>query len=654
MPYILGIDTGGTYTDGVLVDVHTEEVVARAKALTTKHDLKIGIEECIDELEIINSNDIKMVSLSTTLATNAVVENRVGKTGLILVGNKMREATPTEYIEIVSGESDIKGNIIIPVSEKQVIEAVERLKHKVDAIAVSAYASVRNPSEELKIKKIAEEKTDLPVFCAHELTGTLGYEERTNTAVLNASLIGIIKEFITATKDSLMDKGIEAEMMIVKSDGSLMRDYVALKRPIDTILSGPAASAIGARHLTGVNDALVLDMGGTTIDIAEISDGMIRVGDECAKVAGWQTKVHSVEISTHGVGGDSLITINNEIIVGPHKAEPVSRTAYYYKNIHNEIENILRNTSIDPQNKELLSRCYCLIKESYVYNGNEIHDRIVNLLKEAPHTVAFLEEKICCPLQETLDKMVCNKEINAVEITPTDILHVMGKYDEWDREAAAMRSEILADANDMSPAEFLHKAESAVYKKIYTACVQAVVDFEQKNVDICDDKAAQYLINKLFGDSSNEFLGAECELKKPLVTVGAPVKAWIPLVCEKMNTAIITPKDADVANAIGSAFGEVTELAEALIRKEKGKRKYNLYLPEEKKSFSSKKAALKEAEAAIKEYIKDKASNAGCSEASVVVESKDLYMNPFGEKRKKYIETRIKACAKGRPDVWRI
>lgn len=655
MPYILGLDTGGTYTDGVLVDVHSERVMAKAKALTTRHDLRIGIEACIDALDIEDCSEIKMVALSTTLATNAVVENRGGKTGLILIGQKRRDEIPTEYVEIIDGKMDIKGNIILPVSEEQAKSAVLRLKNKVDAIAISAYASVRNPQEELKVKQIVEKNTVLPVFCAHELSGSLGYVERTTTAVLNASLIGIIREFITATKESLRSRNINTEIMIVKSDGSLMREEVALKRPIDTILSGPAASAIGARKLTGLDNALVLDMGGTTVDVADISNGQIITGDECATVAGWRTKVHAVEISTHGIGGDSLISIDTDgnLKVGPQKAEPISRISYYYDNIYSEINEIMNDTSLSRIEKEFMSRCYCLINGNHIYNGDEIHDMVVELLKDKPHSMAFLMRKTGCDIESLMEKMLQDKEINVVDITPTDLLHILGRYEQWNREAAVVRSRIIAAAMDIKQDEFVSKAEQAVYKRIYISCIQAIADFEQENTDMYNDRAARYLIDKLFDGSSSEFLHAGCKLNKPLIAVGAPVRAWMPYICDKMNAEMILPEGAEVANAIGSAFGEVNEFAEALIRKEKGKRKYDLHLPAEKKSFSTRKAALEEAERALHELVMQKSRLSGCSEPEVSVESRDLYMKSLGERGKRYIETRVKAHAKGRPDCWK-
>lgn len=654
MPYILGLDTGGTYTDGVLVDIHTEQIVAKAKAFTTKHNLRIGMEACIDALKITDYSAIKMVALSTTLATNAVVEHRGGKTGLILIGKKGCEGIPTEYVEVIDGEMDIKGNVLIPVSERQAAEAVRRLMPDVDAIAISAYASVRNPQHERRVKKIVEQLSELPVFCAHELTGALGYAERTATAVLNASLIGIVTDFVAATKESLRNRNIQAELMIVKSDGSLMREQVALNRPIDTILSGPAASVIGAQRLTGISNALVLDMGGTTVDIADITKGKVRVSNECASVAGWKTKVHAVEISTHGVGGDSLITVCDEIHIGPQKAEPISRVSCYYNNIRQEIEDIRKATEFSHKEKETLSRCYCLIKETHLYNGDSVHDKIVDLLRIKPHSMAFLKKQAGREISNTIQIMLQNKEINVIDLTPTDILHILNRYNEWDRQVAVIRGEIVAAANHLTLNGFALKAEQAVYKKIYTACIQAIADFERHHADLKNDRAAKYLIDKLFNDGDTGFLKAGCRLRKPLVAVGAPVKAWLSFLSQKMNTQVIFPEYADVANAIGSAFGEVKTYAEALLRKDPDREEYTLHLPTEKRIFHSRKAAMLEAEKILIENVRTQSRAAGCSEADVTVDRKEFYMNSFGGAEKKYVETRIRACAKGRPDSWNV
>lgn len=653
MEYILGLDTGGTYTDGVLIDAKTGTVLRKAKTLTTKHDLKEGLAQCMDMLNICNTGNIKMVALSTTLATNAVVENRVGKTGLILIGGKRLESMPTDHIEIVGGSMDIRGNVIIPVSKRQAEAAVMRLRDKVDAIAISSYASVRNPAQELEVKRIVEEKTEIPVFCGHELTGSLGYVERTATAVLNAGLIRIVEEFISATKETLKERNIEAEVMIVKSDGCLMKADAAMKRPIDTILSGPAASMIGALQLTGAKDALVLDMGGTTIDIANVTEKGIGTDDECARVSQWITRVHAVRVSTHGIGGDSWIKTFGKIDVGPQKAEPVSRMAYCYRYYYDELLGVYNDDGLSPGRKEELSRGYCLITGRHLYNGEAVHDALVNLLREEPHSISYLNKNAGVETYGVLKKMHEDGEVNIIDMTPTDILHIMNRYTAWNVRAAMLRGSMVARAGGLSLDEFVQKAEETIYKKIFIACLQAVSDFENENIDISDDKAALYLVDKMFSQKDEDFLKVGCRLRKPLIAVGAPAKAWLSHMAKKMNAEIIIPEDADAANAVGSAFGEISEFAEALLRKEPGKRKYNLYLPAQKKIYYSKTSALREAESILKEEAERRARDSGCCRAEVKVDCRDTYMNPYGESRKRYVETRIKASAKGRPDSWK-
>ncbi|MCG8483236.1 MAG: hydantoinase/oxoprolinase family protein, partial [Clostridia bacterium] len=194
MALIMGIDTGGTYTDGVIVDPTCKRVLCKAKTFTTKHDLMTGISRCMDQL---NDRDVKkvgLVCLSTTLATNAIVEGRGGKAGLLIIGKEPEDKLPVESWQLLRGRLDIKGNVKEDLKEDEIYEAIENLRDKVDAVAISGYASVRNSTHELKVKQMVHEQLDIPVVCAHELTSSLGFHHRTVTAALNAKLIPIISE----------------------------------------------------------------------------------------------------------------------------------------------------------------------------------------------------------------------------------------------------------------------------------------------------------------------------------------------------------------------------------------------------------------------------------------------------------------------------
>lgn len=322
----VGIDTGGTYTDGVLINIDTQEVLKKAKARTTKENLAIGIQECLDKLNLQVSDNIAMVALSTTLATNAIVEEKGGVVGAVLIGHEPIKKLPTTNYYVVAGGHDLNGISQQELDEEEVIKGLRNFKNKVDSIAISGYFSIRNPIHEIRVKEIVKELLGIPVVCAHELTTALGFQERTTTAILNARLLPIIEELIKSVKGVLKKKKIEAPLMIVKSDGSLAVEKIAMERPIETILSGPAASIIGSSQLAKKKNAIILDMGGTTTDIAVIKNGEPKLNMEGASVGGWLTRVKSAEIYTYGVGGDSLIQVmpkQKDVLVGLKRVYPI-------------------------------------------------------------------------------------------------------------------------------------------------------------------------------------------------------------------------------------------------------------------------------------------------------------------------------------------
>lgn len=324
---ILGIDTGGTYTDGVVIDRKTKQIYCESKALTTPRDLSSCIAECIHQLHFSAWSQIGMVCLSTTLATNAVVEGKGCRTGLILLGKMPNGKLPAEEQIVLSSSVGIRGGIQERIHRDEVIKAIQQLRATCAAIAVSGYASVRNPVQEQQVKKIANELFDIPVVCGHEMTGTLGFYERTVTAVLNARLIAIIKKLLDSVAAVMVDIGISAPIMVMRGDGSLMRASYARMRPIETILSGPAASVIGGIFLSGRKDCQIIDIGGTTTDIAAVRNGQCNVSKEGAVIAGWHTRVRAMEICTYGFGGDSRIQINgsDSVKIGPQKGTPFCR-----------------------------------------------------------------------------------------------------------------------------------------------------------------------------------------------------------------------------------------------------------------------------------------------------------------------------------------
>ena len=145
MSFILGMDTGGTYTDGVIIDAAERKIICKSKALTTKEDLTIGIKNCMDALDFGRMDEISSVSLSTTLATNAIVEGRGADVGLIYMGSEPEEAVPAAETALVKGRFDIMGRLKEDIDEDEIRAVLKAMKGKVEALAISGYASVRNP-----------------------------------------------------------------------------------------------------------------------------------------------------------------------------------------------------------------------------------------------------------------------------------------------------------------------------------------------------------------------------------------------------------------------------------------------------------------------------------------------------------------------------
>lgn len=325
---ILGIDTGGTYTDGALLDRDKKCILKTAKALTTNWDLSVGLENCIDNFDETDLSQVEMICLSTTLATNAILEHRGGNAGLILIGSVPDGILPVESYEFLPARVSIRGEVQNYLREQETRELLFSMRGKYEALAVSGYLSVRNPVHEEQIRFAAKEILGIPIVCAHDLTGQLGFYERTVTAVLNARLLPIIDQFLKAVDRVFEKRNLNVPVMIVRGDGSLMQENYAKERPVETILSGPAASMIGSCFLSGQNNGLVADMGGTSLDVVHIQDGKAQISEEGAIVDGWKTRVRAFAIRTYALGGDSRISANEngQIFIGPRKAIPLCKS----------------------------------------------------------------------------------------------------------------------------------------------------------------------------------------------------------------------------------------------------------------------------------------------------------------------------------------
>ncbi|TAH74793.1 MAG: hydantoinase/oxoprolinase family protein, partial [Methanosarcina mazei] len=339
MQYSLGIDAGGTYTDAVILRDSDSKILDTGKAVTTYPNLMTGIRNAINELNPEYLKQVKLVSVSTTLSTNTILEKTGYPVGLILVGNyTVPRELPADYTIMVNGGHDSNGDELQPLDIAAVEQFAVSFKNKVSAFAVSSYFSTRNPEHEIKIKEVILKLTGHPVVCGHELSQELGAYERAATAVLNAQLIPITYQFIHSIMNEIKERNIDAKVLMLKCDGSVIDIKGAKLRPIETIFSGPAASIMGASHLSGLDTCAVIDVGGTSTDVSIIKNGVPELCEKGAVVGGWQTRVKAIKMESSANGGDSHIWFKKCIRVGPRRVMPLCFAAVNYPNFKEKLE----------------------------------------------------------------------------------------------------------------------------------------------------------------------------------------------------------------------------------------------------------------------------------------------------------------------------
>ena len=343
MAYLLGVDTGGTYTDAVILDEAADAVIGKAKSLTTRADLALGIGRAVDAALAgagVAPGQIAMVSLSTTLATNALVEGQGGRVALIFIGFDSNDLERGGLIAALKGDPVVRlagghthaGGEATPLDMVGLEKAVIDLAGDVMGFAVASRFATRNPAHEIIARDLIRKLSGRPVTCSYELSAKLNGPKRALTAVLNARLIGMIDRLVAACERHLLAVGITAPLMVVRGDGALISAAMVRERPIETILSGPAASIVGARWLTGASDALVSDIGGTTTDVALLRNGLPEIDPEGARVGGLRTMVEAVAMRTSGLGGDSEVHVltsglTGGLRLGPRRLIPVALLA---------------------------------------------------------------------------------------------------------------------------------------------------------------------------------------------------------------------------------------------------------------------------------------------------------------------------------------
>lgn len=571
MSILLGVDTGGTYTDAVLIKDETT-ILASAKSLTTRNDLAVGVGNAVQSVlndSGVAPSDIVMTSLSTTLATNALVEGKGGKVCLVFIGFSEKDVTRQgldaalkgDPLIIIAGGHDHSGNEVTSLEEQALRDQLKVLEG-VSGFAIAAQFSTRNASHEIRVRDIVRDVTSAPVTCSHELSAKLGGPKRAMTAVLNARLIGMIDHLVGATETHFKTIGITCPMMVVRGDGALISADQAREKPIETILSGPAASIVGARWLTDETDALVSDIGGTTTDVAILRNGRPMIDPDGAMVGGLRTMVEAVSMRTFGLGGDSQVHLSREglageISLGPRRVMPVSLLATTHRDmVHDALDSALG----DERGQEFAGQFLVpMVENSTGLSARDqaVFDRIVT--GALPMAMAV---KTRIDLG-AIERLVEAGLVMQAGITPSDASHVLGRVDVWDRPAAykalsvfgRMRTgagEMLSDDPDDLAGRIIDQLTEQ------TAEVLLEAAFSDEGFDGRARDLARHILVKKGMSHHRGVVSLDVGLNLPVVGLGASAHAYYDAVGDRVNAQMILPQHGGVANAIGAVVGQIT------------------------------------------------------------------------------------------------
>lgn len=658
MGLMLGIDTGGTFTDAVLVaDDESAKVVARAKSPTTHHDLTIGVAGAVSKVlaavGVDSVGDIGLVSVSTTLATNALVEGHGESASLFTFGFSERElartgigtAVDANMLVRLDGGHDAHGNERMELDVEAIEREALRLGPVVSAFAVAAQFSVRNPAHERSAAEIIRNATGLPVTSSHDLSAKLDGPRRALTAALNARLLGTIHRLNTAVVSVLVDQKITAPLMVVRGDGSLVSADFAGMRPIETVLSGPAASVIGALHLAELASGLVADIGGTTTDVAVITNGRPRITDGGAVVGQHRTMVEAVDMATVGLGGDSEVRIDTRaphgpVVLGPERAIPVCRLALTHPEIHHVLDRQLgAPTGLTSHGRFLVSVAPA---DATVTDDREaaVLVRLRNgPVPEAEATTTGLEQRAATRLQ-------ARGMIRVATMTPTDASALLSEVPDTDAAAASKVAAILARQTGTTGGSLAANGE-ALAARVIALLIRRSADFALR-VALSSDGIEPAGTDALIGASLARHRGAaevQVALSAPLTAIGAAAQAYYPHVAELAGSTVVVPDHADVANAVGAVVGRVRVRRSATIT-QPTRGQFRVHL-DDQPTFGSVKNARAKATELLEAAALTDAEAAGAATPELT-ESWEQRVAVVGEKEV-FVEGTLTVEAAGRP-----
>ncbi len=583
----IGIDTGGTYTDAVIYQFETKQVLSSAKALTTKNDLSVGIVNALKKLDRELLPLAEVAALSTTLATNACVEGKGGRAKLLFLGlddDTLRRVggkyglDGSDEVHAYPGAGSFDGQVLpSPDWERITAEAKEWLADADGLGIVELYAMNNGAVAEREARERLGALRDLPTVCSSELFSGLNSVQRGSGTLLNAKLVPIIREFMDAVTRAFRELGITAPVVVVRSDGSLMSESFSRLRPVETILCGPAASVLGGVELAGRRDSVIVDMGGTTTDVSLVKAGRpVRVRSGI-QIGAWRTFVRGVQIDTFGLGGDSAVRLKgSDFELCTDRVLPLSLLGKEHPEIIPVLQRLLDSKDIHTRP---IHEFYTLVRDISDQPGYTAEEKaFCRALKDGPLDIRSAAAAVGTDIYWLkVDRLEAEGVVLRSGLTPTDFMHLTGDFDAYDPAAAEIAAYYLLRCmhRKLTDAE-LRKLCAEVYervkKKLYCSLTRILLmdrypDLREEGLGPQLEKIIARRWEELkAGRPAPGFFDPDFTTTAALVGIGAPIHIFLPDVARALGAECIIPPNAGVANAVGAVVGNISAEAEVELR----------------------------------------------------------------------------------------
>lgn len=571
----IGIDTGGTFTDAVVYDMERQKILCSGKTLTTKAHLEDCIAAALDLLDPVYVKQAELLALSTTLATNACLEDKGSRAKILMIGMNPECMPNLREVYGAYGFRDPEELIFIEGKPEHLFEQPqepdwEELEGKASrwfaqcgAVGVlQAFPRANGGRFEKTAKEILKKKLGVPVTTACEMSDEVDVLRRGAGTLLNTRLIPLIAEFFQAVKHVMEERNMKMPLAIMRSDGSLMSEEMAREYPVETLLSGPAASLVGGSALAGQANAVIVDMGGTTTDVAMVRDKMPLTSQGGIKIGPWKTTINGVYVDTFLLGGDSVVRFREgRLYLDGRRVIPLSFLAGRYPQVREKLAALGRQKRTHTR---MLHEFYVLQRSIAGQPGfTEEEQALCRALEQGPLPIEELAEAVKGDIYTMkTERLEAEGILMRSGLTPTDAMILKGDFPGHSGEAAGEALRFIARNLGCRPEEIPDQVYGLVEKKLYCNLVRILLNLEhpgqqrtleQENIEtfigLCYEKARR--------PERVSWMQVPFTVKFPLVGVGAPIHIFLPRVAAMLGTRAAISKDAPVANALGAIASQI-------------------------------------------------------------------------------------------------